>query len=243
MRGRTRSAAMRGRALAPGGAAAWSPAALPGLLAWYTAGPQWCWEDEARTVPAGDGSVVKGVTDRSGNGYHLSQSTTAYCPILYAVGGGLYVLTFDGVDDGMGGGPTLSGGSLIAFRGAQRYPGDGFCRILNASSNSLVAFRRMDNLQAYVAGTVSSGTDVTDEDPHTALLQKAAAGNWAYRIDGVDRTTGAVTNEWGTVSLASSGASFETFDGDLADVVVASAPATGDDLSSLETYLDSRLTA
>lgn len=66
---------------------------------WLDIHPDYCFQDDAGTTPAGVGDPVGYVTDRSGNGNHATQSTTAAKPTLRQTGGGLYYLEFDGVDD------------------------------------------------------------------------------------------------------------------------------------------------
>lgn len=57
------------------------------------------WQDAAGTIPVtADGDPVGRVGDKSGNGHHLTQSTTAAKP-AYRTDGMLHWLAFDGVDD------------------------------------------------------------------------------------------------------------------------------------------------
>jgi hypothetical protein len=85
-------------------AAAFSPADLDGLAAWF----------RADTGVVHDEGVVSQWQDRSGNGYHLTQATEALRPSLVTTGGpnDQPFLRFDGVDDylrnatGLGAQPT-----------------------------------------------------------------------------------------------------------------------------------------
>lgn len=57
------------------------------------------WKDTAGTTPVtADGDQVARVDDKSGNGNHLLQATSAFRP-LYKVSGGLKYLLFDGSND------------------------------------------------------------------------------------------------------------------------------------------------
>ncbi len=60
------------------------------------------WLDTARTSPASGaaGQSIAGITDVSGNGYHLTQGTTGSRPVTEIVNGGLRLL-FDGAADFM----------------------------------------------------------------------------------------------------------------------------------------------
>lgn len=96
---------MNGIAVSPcaGRARVFSPAELPGLAAWYRA-----------DLVVESGGAVSQWTDRSGNGYHLTQATGTLQPSLVTTGGpnDQPFIRFDGVDDylrnatGLGAQPT-----------------------------------------------------------------------------------------------------------------------------------------
>ena len=84
------------------------------LLAWYDfSNPATLWLDTARTSPASGaaGESIAGVTDLSGNGYHLEQATAASRPVTEIVNGSLR-LQFDGVAD------TMSSVAALNFGGS-----------------------------------------------------------------------------------------------------------------------------
>src|SRR5215469_5429220 len=64
--------------LGPSGAVPWTPASLPGLVAWYDA-------QTAASIVL-NGSTVSQWNDRSGHGYNATQSTAANQPAYNAVG-------------------------------------------------------------------------------------------------------------------------------------------------------------
>lgn len=94
---RLRQQAVRGRSLS---SVAWNPSKLTGLVAWYTAGPLYCFSDDAGTTPVTDGAVTALATDRSGNGRHLAQTTDASRP-LNKLTSGVWEMWFDGSNDFM----------------------------------------------------------------------------------------------------------------------------------------------
>lgn len=84
----------------PVSAPQWTPAALPSLALWLTAGPTWCFSDAGGTVPCVDTDPVQVWKDRSGNAYNLLQATSGNRPTLRLVSGA-WVVRYDGVDDRM----------------------------------------------------------------------------------------------------------------------------------------------
>jgi hypothetical protein len=64
------------------GGAPWTPASLPDLAVWLTAGPEWCYQDAGASVPCGDGDPVYTWVDRSGNGHDFSQADAGTRPVL-----------------------------------------------------------------------------------------------------------------------------------------------------------------
>ena len=82
-------------------AAAWSPADLVSLGAWYDPSDlTTMFQDAAGTTPVtAAGQPVGLILDKSGNGYHASQSTSTARPLFQVDGSGHCYLAFDGVDD------------------------------------------------------------------------------------------------------------------------------------------------
>lgn len=69
--------------------------------AWYEPGPSTAFQDTAGTTPAGLGDPVGRLNDLSGYGNHATQATAASRPTLQQTAGGLWYLSFDGVDDSL----------------------------------------------------------------------------------------------------------------------------------------------
>jgi hypothetical protein len=92
----------------------WTPLGL------FTGGEQGAWydpsdlatlfQDAAGTIPVtADGDPVGLMLDKSGNGFHASQSTTASKPV-YRTNGALHWVRFDGVDDALATGTAAISG-------------------------------------------------------------------------------------------------------------------------------------
>ena len=93
---------MRGMFDAPiASSAAWSPADLTSLVAWYDPSDlTTLFQDSAGTTPVtAAGQPVGLILDKSGNGHHASQSTSTARPLFQIDGSGNAHLVFDGVDD------------------------------------------------------------------------------------------------------------------------------------------------
>ena len=78
-----------------GGAAAWTPASIPGLKLWL---------DASQITGLNDGDAVATWSDVSGNGRDFTQATASYRPTYKTnIRGSLPVVRFDGVDDYLAG--------------------------------------------------------------------------------------------------------------------------------------------
>lgn len=96
-------------------ASSWTPARLfaaSEVGAWYDPSDlSTMWKDTAGTTPVtSDGDLVARIDDKSGNGFHATQSTEAARP-LYKTSGGLHWLELDGSDD------VLSSGAVTQLVG------------------------------------------------------------------------------------------------------------------------------
>lgn len=117
-----------------------SPAQLPDLVAWYDPSDlSTLWQDTAGTTPVtASGQSVARIDDKSGNGYHLTQSTAAARP-TYQSSGGLHWLESDGVDDLMQAGSRLGLGAdpdLSVITSLRNLSSDSDDRLIHIGDNT-----------------------------------------------------------------------------------------------------------
>lgn len=128
-------------------ASSWTPAALFAngeAGAWYDPSDlSTLFQDSAGTTPVtATGQPVGRMLDKSGNGYHVTQSTTTKRPVLRQDAGGLHYLDFDGVDDLLVTGYyALTGASEASHFIAAKRINDAFSNLISRRhSSDRVAF-------------------------------------------------------------------------------------------------------
>jgi len=222
-------------------ATAWTPARVSGLLAWYTAGPAYCFTDAAGTTPCAAGDTVACWKDRSGAARHLTQATAANRPTLRLVSG-KYAVQFDAANDAMqwtGTGVGAASAATIggAFRNVDGTAvGNRFGPRLrdSAAGNLLVNLWAADKLRAADgAVTVDSVAAAGLTDRVGVVLVGGSA--LTCRLGGVAAATASTqpARNVNTIDVA--------FDGPLGGYAwgfaAYSAALAGDDLLALEAYL------
>lgn len=220
----------------------WTPAAVAGLVAWYTAGPAWCFTDAGGSVPAGDGDAVQLWRDRSGSARDLSQSTANNRPTLRLVSGRYYV-RFDGSNDSLGYDGVVPAAELIAgvfsttndaALVSQRRDSDGApIRVLMTQTGLLWRARNDANTISTVTASDSAGYH---------MLVGYNGANMILRRDGTQVASGTAVGGTTTVNRLRLATDFHdagALAGDTGEVVLASVAPSAGDLTLLETYLRS----
>jgi hypothetical protein len=131
------------------------------LVYWYPmAQVDSLWLDTGRTTPAtgAAGESIAGVTDRSGNGFHLSQSVAASRPFTEIVNGGLRA-GFDGTADGM------SSVTAVSYGGSE------------AVTVSAAVNKASDAASATVVSSATTGTPDNTANTYEIMAPTGAAGN------------------------------------------------------------------
>lgn len=244
----------------------WSPTDILGLVFWVDAADATTlFQIDSCTVPAVlDGDVVGCWQDKSGNNYHMVQSTTARKPMLRkAVLGGEDVVRFDGTDDRLS---SIMWGNHIINQ-IEMF----IVTICNddASSQTFIATRQSGYAQGtgdyffqmqYRTGAAGDPLRATGYDGvyRTSTHANSSLGtrlcglrglaqNYIYsRMDLVDGPMSGVVNNWtnpagGSPALGSnlSGGS-EFADGDIAEAVVYNSVLSSANRTDVETYLSNK---
>lgn len=144
------------------------------------------WQDSARTVPAVVDQPVGAIDDRSGNGNHAVQATTAAKPILRQ-SGALYWLEFDGVDDKLTAVFTIaqtfdrvSGARFITIPvnfGRVFGGGNAVAGLLFAPTGTIAVF---DGSVGPSATVPANGIDFVPTERHANASSRLALDNGAY---------------------------------------------------------------
>lgn len=163
------------------------PTSISGLLGWWDA-RYGLWTDTSLTAEAGANQGVAGWSDRSGNGYHLTQSTAANRPTLktgiFGSDAGVYFTTNDWMAaDSIA--TSLDGDDTpftIGFRLKQMVASgitQGFCSIGNsADANPYMTCRcttdskySLVRRDATATGASAISTAVADTNDHTLIFR------------------------------------------------------------------------
>jgi hypothetical protein len=219
--------------LSPGGGEEWSPLLLPGLAVWYKSDVG---------VVEGSGGVSQ-ISDQSGNGRHLVQVTDSFRPDLAADQlNGLPAIVFDGSDDGF---PEVSWSQSQpwTFFGLIKcdVADEGVNRRLISTAPSLgpggflyrggVLWRTRLGIEVNIPG-LNSNTN------WLSMVYIVNGASSSIRLSGsptsVNPGTSAVTEI--RFAYAGVGSAFWRF----VEAGFVSGIVSGEDLSSLESYLSSR---
>ncbi len=236
--------------------AAWTPSLLPSVAFDYFPSPTYCFSDVAGTIPCTDTDPVKCWKDRSGNNNTLTQSNLSLCPIFYALGGGKYVVTGDGVDDRMVAAHSASLDTVadnltvgIAYAWAATSDGNAhfFCWRGSTGNNS-IGLGELNTGKLYSSSLssqvcVSTGAN-ENTTPAYAVYRRAGSGadtlrkNAANTSPSVTGVTIAADSSGLTVFAINNGGTMALFAAyDCYGLCGTGANATGADLTNLETYL------
>ena len=213
--------------------------------AWYDpSDSSTVWQDAAGTTPATVGDPVGRIDDKSGNGNHATQTTSAARPVLQS-SGGLYYLDFDGVDD------YLTTATFAS--GAQAQPNTiALAAELATTANVMHVDSEFGGLGGrhlyYNIGadlTLYTNTGVT-----YAGANDGSASTWVALFDGVSKylrkngivqspTSGTTvgTNTWSGITMGSRNTGAQNSSSNFYSFVGVNRTLTAGEIADLETYL------
>lgn len=230
-----------------------SPDVVSGLSQWLKA-DDGLYTDTGLTTPvSADGDAVAGWQDKSGNGRHMTQSTSGSRP-LYKINivNGKPVVRFDGTDD------VLAGANLSALSAAEAFivvktgqadpPAAGAgTGLWHYGTDTQASHYPFSNSNIYDNFGTNSRKTVGDPTPSLATFRlynvMSKSGTWTARLDGTQIYTVA-SNTVGFRSSCELGNGLSgagpTFNGDIAEVIVYSAELSGSDRDIVEAYIASK---
>lgn len=228
------------------------PSDISGLTAWY---------DANQGITKDGSDLVSQWDDLSGNGYHMTQSSTKR-PLWKAPSAGVNdncAILFDGSNDCMSNdalGALFTGGDLpyslaVVAKANSTSAGDTIFAFGSTTTNALMgtAFRstniccwRIDDAVATV--NVTFGTPNTSTRVVTTSVTGTAASAWldgTLVANGTSQNVGAQTlNSSRIGALLAVGAEVEQFDGYICEVIVYNRAITTDEATTLNNYLTSK---
>jgi hypothetical protein len=235
------------------------PRNVGGLVAWYDfSNPTTLFTDAARTtLVASDADLIAGVTDLSGKGNHLSQTTEASRP-LYKTGiqNGLSVARFDGSndslsDDNVSSIPAPDESDLTLIVVFQRTTGVVTGDLVNYGSSFRLAGANFDHrLQGLVtnatpATTSTSWSNIVTDGFHIASYQidrwDGVDGEYKLWFDGVADDDVAITNQTNqTPGALIIGGTTAFLNGDVAEWLLYDNLISDSDREAVQDYLNDK---
>lgn len=248
------------RPAASGGGGGFTPASLPGLIAWYKADADVYSNTSLTTPQTTNNGNVAGWKDQSGNGYHLTQATGQYLPtyltaglngkpaISFAAAAPSMLASASGVAMGTGNvasavmiGQLTSGAAsnsrvVVYDSGGDTNPGSCIFMIRNGGSNAFAGYRSIPGFvgsQAISLATTYRMGIVFDGTNATTYLNNA------------NPTATACTDSLSNGGLISIGAHNtagpqEGWDGPIGEIIITNQAMSSGDRASLDAYLVAR---
>lgn len=226
-----------------------TPSSLSGLEAWYDfADVATLWKDTARTsAVTADTDIIKGVTDKSGGGKHLSEATNgpAY---KTAIQNGKSVARFDGVNDQLANTAMSTDTSRTIIIASKKRSAAGASQTLFSSSASTAAL--------FVSSTYAGGWAYYSGDPAgpgvipfggvpTTANVIVLRVNSAASMDGIALDTGQVINFDPNSDITTTttflygvyGGGGQWMDADLYEVIIVNRALTDAEINQVGQYL------
>ena len=228
-----------------GATAAFTPASISGLVAWYDfSDAATLFTDSARTTAVtADGDAIGGVTDKSGNGYHLSSSTTARPLYKTAIQNSKSIARFDATDDVLTNASVPLTNAWTIFVVEKITSGGTWQAVVSKAAQGLITEGNyycglVSNAYAKRAAYAANTTQVVGY-----VQADTTAANAIFRVNGSVTTTngsgsGFINNANFRIGGSSFGSNF--LGADVCDVLVYNTGLSTTNCGLIETYLNSK---
>jgi hypothetical protein len=212
----------------PAAASTFTPLALAGTFGWYAArDTSTLFTDTARSTPStSDADLIKGVTDKSGAGNHLSEATNPPTR-KNAIQNGNTVLRFDGTNDTLGNAAAAAVGNgdyLFAFV-VKSANSAGHRSLLKPGTSGMEWLMTAGVINDFFSGSSHvMNTDTGTVNWHVLILSRVSGTTTGY-VDGTAEATTVAdsANLTGTGFNISIGSAGVVWNGDMGEIVLAKA--------------------
>jgi hypothetical protein len=244
------SIARRGRIAASRRRTSFDPSTVTGLIRWYKADGT-LYQDSAGTTPAtADGDPVGYWTDASTSAAHSKQTTSTKRPTLKTGANGingLPVIQFDGGDDYLSDGATISLKPFSIFAVFKPTNFSATRTIIGGHVNGMQfrADQPSGTLHLVKQGAVDLGSASSNLTAATAVLVAGtydSSGNYTFRINRAAAGSGTNNQTIPTDSIyvGSNNAISEFMLGPIGEILIFNTVISGSDLTNIESYLSGR---
>lgn len=189
----------RRAAILAGGATAFTPASIAGLVAWYDfSDAATLFTDSARTTAVtADGDAIGGVTDKSGNVAHLASSLTARPLYKTAIQNGKSAALADGINDALQMVSAITPSANTFFM-VFKITGTGTLALLGGTDDGgLSVDYSSRNLRLVKTNVSLIGADTTTLSTTAfsiaSITYNKTSGAFAFRVNGATGASGTQT--------------------------------------------------
>lgn len=201
-------------------------------------------QDSARTTAvAANNDPVGGVTDKSGNGYHASQSTANAKPLYKtAVQNGRAAILFDGLNDYLSHALVVSSNAQTVFAVVSANSQTGTREIYNTQANRVMMLARnatSPNWGTYGSAERPAGTNIQGAGWKILCMQRPSVGSGNFYTDGVLDGTFA-DSLGGSQNIGGALGYSRNFGGYVGEIIAFNSTLADADVAAIHEYLEAK---